>query len=474
MAEIGHALNNSSLLIGEDNWDLKWPNSVRQFSKMLREDAQVRSVHKAVTLPILRTTWRVDPSGADDEVTRLVAEDLRLPVLGDDGSAPLAVTGGHFSFQDHLYWALQSLTYGVMFFEKVYRVVDGRDRLWKLAPRMPDTISKINISDDGGLESIEQVGVTRQGRPLKPVKIPVERLLVYVHDPVMMDWQGTSLFRPAYKHWVLKDQLLRLEAQVLERNGMGVPVYTASDPAFGDTDGEVEQGTALAQGLRAGSMAGAGIPHSAKLTIEGVSGQLVSPREAINYHDSQIGRSALAHFLNLEGKGGSYSLAEVQANIFIQSLQTVAENISDTVNRYLIEPLVDQAFDTVGGPYPRLVCDPIGTKTDLTAEALAVLVNAGIILPDKDLEEEMRRRSSLPPKRPLPKKPVEEPTAEKLDPQEIQTLAQAVALLINSGFDPDEALKTVGLDPIEHAGLIEPARSVEGVDDAGNIDVAAS
>lgn len=404
MAEKGHALPQEFSKLADDNWELKFPHNIRAFAKMLREDAQVRSVYKAVTLPILRTTWRVDANGASDEVVRLVAEDLRLPILGDDGNTPLAVSGGHFSFHQHLYWALHSLVYGFMFFEKVYEVQDGRDRLRKLAPRLPDTITAINVAFDGGLESVEQTALPRKGgKGAKRIVLPVEDLVAYVHDPVQLDWRGTSMFRSAYKHWLLKDELLRLEMRVLERNGMGLPVYKASD-SLGDTSREqqeIDRGTQLAANARAGATAGVAVPHGASFSVEGTKGQLVSPREAIAYHDSQIGRSALAHFLNLEGKGGSYSLAEVQANIFTQSLQTTAENIADVLNRFVIEPLVNDAFDTDGGPYPKIIFDPIGTQKELTSEALAILVNAGVILPDKDLEEEVRRRGTLPAKRPL-------------------------------------------------------------------------
>lgn len=403
--EIGHSYPQWHSDIAEDNWELRWPQSNKQFARMAREDAQVRSVIKAVSLPIQRTTWRIEPNGAPDEVVQLVAEDLRLPVLGDDGTEPIPEAKGHFSFINHLYWALQSLVYGSMYFEKVYREIDGRDRLWKLAPRMPDTIARINIAPDGGLESIEQNGFNDSliaKRKAKAAKIPVERLVAYIHDPVMMDWRGTSMLRPAYKHWKYKDRFMWLESQVLERNGMGIPIYEASEPLSpgDDQSGEIERGRQMMQSVRAGSAAGLAIPHKSKVTIQGVNGQIQDPRAVIQYHDSQIGKAALAHFLNLEGKGGSYSLAEVQSNIFVQSLQTVADNIIDVFNRFVIEPLVDLAFDSEGGPYPVLACDPIGTKTDLTAESLATLVNAGVILPDKDLEEEMRRRSSLPSKRP--------------------------------------------------------------------------
>ena len=54
----------------ETNPDLVWPQSLEVFDKMRREDAQVGSVLRAVTLPIRSTGWEIDPAGADDEVVR--------------------------------------------------------------------------------------------------------------------------------------------------------------------------------------------------------------------------------------------------------------------------------------------------------------------------------------------------------------------------------------------------------------------
>lgn len=403
MSEIGHAKPVRDRRWADQNWELRWPQSGQIFRRMAREDAQVKSVLKAVKLPVQRVTWRVDPNGAPTEFARLVAEDLRLPILGDDTEGPLRGRG-HVSWRQHLYWALKQLEYGSVFFELVYDDSSGVDRLWKLAPRHASTITAINVADDGGLESIEQAPLPGKA---KPIVIPVNRLLAYVHEPEEADWEGTSLLRSAYKHWILKDRLLRLEDQVLDRNGMGIPVYTAAEPG---NQVEIDRGEDIAVELRSGDASGASIPSGAKLDIKGVQGQLVSPREAIVYHDSQIGKSALAHFLNLEGKGGSYSLAEVQANIFTQSLQTLAEEIAETANQHLVEEMIRTAFDVDEGPYPRLVFDPIGTRQDLTAESLSILVNSGVILPDMDLEEEIRRRYTLPAKRPY------DPPTEPADP----------------------------------------------------------
>lgn len=435
MAERGYAHVEHDVA-GELNWELRWPQSIRVFARMVREDTQIKSLLSAVKLPIRRTTWRINPNGARDEVVRLVAEDLRLPILGDDGTTPLGQTGGHASFQAHLPWALRQLDYGHAFFEVIYREHDGRDRLHKLAYRPPSTISKIHVERDGGLAGIEQhAGPGDKG----PVRIPVEHLVAYIHDPEDMSWRGTSVLRAAYKNWVLRDRQLRLEDRVLDRNGMGVPLYTAAtnDPV------EVKRGEEIARKLRSGASSGGSVPFGAKLDLKGVSGQLVSPRESIVYHDSQMARSVLAHFLNLEGKGGSYALAEVQAHTFVQSLQTIAEDIQDTFNRFVIEPLVNTAFDTDAGPYPVLTFDPIGSVNDLPLATLAVLVNAGVILPDRDLEEEVRRRGNLPPKRPYDGTPPDSGA-----PPASNSLGKAVEL-IRMGLTPEDAFNFVGLDPAQ-------------------------
>ncbi|AKF28190.1 hypothetical protein YH66_11850 [[Brevibacterium] flavum] len=404
--ERGYARPQRRSVIREDNPDLIHPRSVRTFAKMAREDAQAKSVIKAVTLPIERTTWRIAPNGADPAVARMVAEDLNLPMIGDV-AADQKSNLGKVAWQEHLPWALKMLVYGHAFFEKVYTDgSDGPQRLRKLAPRLQDTIKKIDVAYDGGLESITQKATTdRNGRFYPEVELEVSRLLAYVNEPEDMSWVGTSLLRPAYKHWIKKDDLLELEAIVLERNGMGVPTYES----YSDSDqDDIDRGQEMVEGLRAGDTAGASIKKGSSLSIEGVKGQLVSPREAIVYHDSQIARSALAHALNLEGKGGSYSLAEVQMDLFIQYLQAIAERIATIANKYLVEDMVEKFTGERVGPFPLITFDPVGSKKELTAEALAGLVRDGVIRPDKDLEEEIRRRYNLPPKRPL-----EEALAEK-------------------------------------------------------------
>lgn len=459
--ELGHGVTSTLSPTRDDNLALRYPRSVRTYAKLAREDAQVTSVLKAVTLPIERAQWYVDANGAADEVVRVVAEDLRLPVRGDDSHRPLPRRQGRVSWSEHLHMALLALQYGHMFFEQVYEVRGGRVRLRKLAPRLPGSVTRVNVARDGGLESIVQSGVTTpSGVQVPQVEIPVDRLVAYVYDPQDTSWTGTSVLRPAYKHWVLKDRLLRLEAMTLERNGMGVPVYEGSG-LLDKPGSDIKAGQDIATQLRSGAEAGAAIPAGAKLSLMGVSGQIVSPREAIAYHDSMIARSVLAHFLNLEGKGGSYALADTQADFFVQSLQTIGEWIADTATQHVVEDLVDVAFPDYDGLAPRIVFDPIASRKELTAESLALLVKAGVILMDKDTEEDTRRRFSLPGKRPLSEAKKENPKLGAPSADEMAKKTQAAKDLIEMGFSAEDAMRFVGLDPVLDGDVVVPVKGDE-------------
>lgn len=394
-AEIGYATESFDTSGGmfwqtaEETPELIWPESARVYRRMERQDAQITSVMRAVRLPIRRTHWRIDPDGARPEVAEHIATDLGLPIVG---RPPVARRRrGRFSWGEHLASALLCLRYGHQFFEPSWSVDDatGLYHLRKLGQRLSETISGIEVAPDGGLVAIEQYGMGAGG---KPVRIPVERLVAYVVDREGGDWTGQSLLRPAYKHWLIRDRLLRVQAQTIERNGMGVPVYEAS-PA--DDQKQLEAGKAIAQSYKAGSASGAATPYQAKLRLAGVEGNLPDAQPAIDYHDAQIGRSVLAHFLNLGNQTGSWALGTTFADFFVMSLQTVAEMIRDTAQAHVIEDLVDANWGP-DEPAPRLVFDEIGSRKDATAAALEILVRAGIITPDEAIEQAARQDYGLP------------------------------------------------------------------------------
>jgi hypothetical protein len=378
----------------ELNLLLKWPRSLAVYDQMLTE-SQVISVLRAVKLPIMATRWRIDPSGARDEVTERVARSLGLTIVGQD-EPPKRRTAGRFSWRQHLNWALLSLRYGHMPFEQIYQVgADGKYDLKELSPRMPRRLRRINVDTDGQLVSIEQnPAFDNNGMPtgVGSIAIPSDRLVMYVNEQEPGDWIGRSLLRAAYKNYVIKDELLRIQAATIKRNGMGIPVYT------GATAGEdLRTGLGIATRYRAGDNSGTALPFGARLELLGVQGVLPNAEPAIQYHDAQMARAVLAHFLNLGQQTGSWALGSAFQDFFVMSLQSVAQDICDTAQGHIVEDLVDVNY-SIDENAPTLVFEPIGSQQPITAGILLALRQAGMLIPDRELEQHVRDLFQLPEK----------------------------------------------------------------------------
>lgn len=367
--------------------ELHWPHAPHLYARMLT-DAQVQSVVRAVVMPILRTQWRLEPQGSRPAVYEPLAQDLGLPVIGAPQSATPSRTRDRFSWRRHLALAADSVIFGVAVFEQVYRFDEpsGLFRLRKLAPRWQTSLQEFVTAPDGGLEGVRQAGVDRM--------LPVDRLVVYTHER-RGSWTGRSLLRAAYKPWLLKDPAHQVWFETLLRNGMGVPVYTP-----GEEETDLVAGEKFARSFRSGATAGGALPRGAKLELLGVSGSLAQPDPFLRYLDEQIARAVLAHVLNLGTQTGSWALGSVLADVLTQSLQSIAEDIADVGTQHVVEDWVDVNFGA-SEPAPRLVFDAIGSQQQATAGAIAALIQAGAIFPDRATEEALRQIYNLPPKTPL-------------------------------------------------------------------------
>lgn len=408
--EIGYMSAFWSVLEYEETPELMWPKSVEVYDRMRRQDAQVQSVLRAVTLPVRRTAWRIDPNGAEDEIVEHVADDLNLPIIGEEGDRAKRRTRDRFSWKEHLRLALLMLAHGHSFFEQQYRIdaiKPGGTHLQKLAWRPARTLTELKVARDGGLDGIRQYGVDKL--------IPINALVAYVNEREGGNWLGQSLLRSCYKNWLLKDELLRVDSQTIRRNGMGVPVYQGF-PGEGEQDPGFTKGLAVARSFRAGETAAAAIDNGADLHLKGVEGDLPQALPSIRYHDEQIARAVLAHFLNLGTATGSWALGATFEDFFTICLQTVADDVADVATQHIVEDLVDQNWGVDAGA-PRIVCDEIGSRQKLTAQALKMLIEAGAFRMDPTLEASLRQQYGLPPRDPNAEDP-NEPVPPQFDPEE--------------------------------------------------------
>ncbi len=394
-------------LTNEATPEVRWPESISVFEAMVRQDAQASSVLSAVATPIMRTTWRIDGTGCRPEVVAHVAADLGLPIVGEENKVPATRTRGRFSWTDHLSTAVPDhLQFGHAVFEQVYypprAVADGGDGLFhlrKLGYRPARTIAAWNVAPDGGLLSIQQHAAVQLSNALAafnvgPVGDPlkVDRLVVYTNKRKGSNWIGESVLRAAYKNVMLKDLFLRIDAQVVERNGLGIPVHTAGD----NSQEHIDAGQLIVENLRAGDNSGASLGKDAKLELMGVTGTLPNILEKVKYHDEQISRSVLAHFLNLGSQTGSWALGSTFADFFTLAIQAIAENVRETATNHIVEDLVDINYGQ-DEPAPRLVFDEIGSRQESILASISSLITAGVLHPDEDLEKFIRSALGLPP-----------------------------------------------------------------------------
>lgn len=400
----------------EDTPELKWPWSVSVYDRMRRQDAKVKSVLRAAKSPLLSTTWRLEQGQASDEVTQHCSRDLGLPIKGVPDSEQVHNVGrrrGRFSWIEHLRLTLLMLDFGHMAFEQVYTLDEQAQRLHlrKLGPRFPGTIYRWHVARDGGLEAIEQYPRLNAAGQSASTRIPVSRLVVYSHEREGADWWGQSLLRPAYKHWLIKDRLLRVDTQSIERNGMGIPVHELDVRlAIGDGAGvgaqaegalqaNIDAGQEIAQAVRAGDNSGASLTPGGKLSLVGVQGQLPDALKSVLYHDDQIGTAVLAHFLNLGRQTGSWALGTTFADFFVSSLNGIGNHVADVATQHVVEDLVDLNYGE-DEPAPRIVFDDLAGQDEALAYAIKALVDAGVIDPDDALQTYLRAAYKLPERSP--------------------------------------------------------------------------
>lgn len=378
----------------ELNYDLQFPQSIPIYDAMRSQDGHVGSVLSAIVLPIMRAKWDLLGDGVRPEVMELVRSELGITAPGEPRQRRRREG---ISWIEHVEQAAETMLWaGFCPFEQVYSVsaprpgqeslgLDTVVHLRKLGQRLPRTIARINVARDGGLESIEQTNPEGADN----IVIPVDRLVFYTHKKEGADWTGRSILRQAYKHWLIKDVLLRLDAQAAERNSMGIPTIYYTD------EGQKAEAQEQSSALRAGATAGLALHTSMRLEIVGTSGSTVDLTPKIKYQDQEISRSALAMFLDLGHDAGARSLGETMLGVFTDAVQAVADRIADIATEHIVRDLVELNF----GPdeaYPVITAGDLKSNGEISAEVLKLLTESGVVVPDDKLEEHVRGRFNLP------------------------------------------------------------------------------
>lgn len=376
--EIG---STSNIVVGgfintsEYNMNLKGAKRVQTYDEMRFGDATVKSALLAVMLPILSARWRID-SVSEKRADQQVADFVTWNIFENMTR----------SWREILNEILLFTVYGNMPFELVWEFQNDQICLHKMSSRWPDTIQKWELSngEDGVIQQ------TTQGT----FEIPMDKMVIFVNQREGDNWEGVSILRSAYKHWYMKDKLYLIDAVATERQGLGIPMARREGLANDGDNDEVER---ILRNIRANEEAFVISPKGWIFEFMDMkAGTTRNPTPMIQHHNRQILVNVLAQFIDLGSSNvGSFALSSDQSKLFIQSLESIANYITETMNKYVIKKLVDYNFDVEA--YPKLMFDKIGT-VDINnwSTALQRLMQIKVITPDSTLEEYARDIMDLP------------------------------------------------------------------------------
>lgn len=373
--------------------DLLFPQSVTTYSSM-RRDPQLAAVLAGISLPIRRATWALDPTGCNPAVVKRVADDMGLPVVGSDDPGPARMQG--MSWANHLRTAMLSLVYGFYGFELLADVSSGQARLVNAYQRTPSTVVFIHSLENGDFGGISQL---YHPQTFKRAEIGPERMVWYALDVEGSAHHGNSILRPGFSSWLIKQELRRVLAGSNRRWGMGVPTVRAL-PGTVPTPEQMAAAAQLAQAARGGDTAGASVPPGFVMEILGMSGSAPNTIEALRWVDQQMSGMVLSRWMDLgSSQTGSRALGEAFIDTFLLSIQSLADHFADVATRQISARLVawNEGSDE---PVPRVVVADVGSRHEVTADALGALLQSGALSADPQLEEWVRRTYRLPPRDP--------------------------------------------------------------------------
>ncbi len=386
----------------EENFDLLFPAGLRVFDKMYRTDPDVRRNVWMVANPIIGATWSVEPHGGEEAGERDLEAARALEWALFENMRP--------RLKGHLSQALPvAIRSGFCPFEQVWEAADYEGRTL-LAPatlglRLPRTILRFN--QDG--EELE--GLTQQTIERGTVELPASDLVYYRFGAEGDNWEGISLLRAAYKPWLIKEKLEKIDAIKQERQATGVPV---AYPPRGVDDAvldDVEEILANLRTAEASYIVSPG-PHAQDLDDggEGWRFEILSHNAqensdvhpSLQYHSDKIAAAFLAEFMRLgQGQGavGARATADVQQNPFLAAVEAMASEIETVLNESLVARFTALNFE-VDQP-PKLSMSLVDeTSLSELADYVQKLVNAGALHADPALEEFLRDRADLPPEDP--------------------------------------------------------------------------
>ena len=399
----------------------------RIYTKM-QYDGTITAILFAINMMLRRTKWTCVPWD------RNMPEAMELATWYETLMEDMSNTWEHFISN-----VLSMVPYGWSFFEIVYKRRLGRepggdkqpskydDGLWgvrKLAFRPQDTLDRWDLDQNGGLRGMFQRIYT--GPDAGEKYLPIDKALLFRAQYWKESPEGLSCLRGAYGSWLYLKGIDRAEAYGIERELNGLPVMSLpakllNDAASGDPDAQEAkaQYTQIVRDVRLNKQAGVLLPSDCYQNPDGTMSNVrqyvlelltgggrraIDVESAANRHSVTIARTVLADFLMLGtgSKTGSQSLGDSRTELFTNALDGWNDSIAEVLNRFLIPRIAQMnGFDEEILPYYQAEsANPVDVQT-LVDCLEKYMRSGGQILPDNNVDAEVRSQLGLPPADPV-------------------------------------------------------------------------
>lgn len=391
---------------------LRGRKAVQVYKEMSENDPLVGALLFAVDRLLRNVEWTVEPAGKgkdDADAAKLVETCM------DDMSHP---------WSDFISEVLTCLVFGWSWHEVVYKrrqgpwAKDARGRSkytddyigWRKMPiRAQETLVRWVFDDTGDVQGMLQMAPPHYGTTL----LPIERSLLFRYRHAKGNPEGVSMLRNAYRPWYMKKRLEEFEAVGVERDLAGLPIVKVPAEFMRAKPGSeqakiVESFKKMVKSVRRDEQEGIVMPvsydqdtkqplYSFELLTSG-GARTFNTDQIIRRYEERILMTVLADFILVGHQGtGSYSMHVDKTGIFRTALNSVAEMIADTLNRYAIPRL----FSVNGwkpAELPKIVpSDVDAPDLNQLATFMSAMSGTGITwFPDGDLENFVREVARLP------------------------------------------------------------------------------
>jgi SPP1 gp7 family putative phage head morphogenesis protein len=374
---------------------------------MRRSDANVRMVLNAIKLPLKSSPWTIVLREKSDEAE--LQKKLFEKILFEDLNKSFTQLVGEI---------LTCLDFGYSIFDITHAVKTDKElgtynSLKSLGYRSQRTIDRWNLNDARDLETVTQTAYGDEGGTYE---LDARFLLYFAPEREGDNFEGISVLRACYGPWFRKNEFLKKLAIGIEKFAVPTAVLTVPE----GTEGKPEMSAAkkALACYTSGQTNYLILPKGFELSFNNVSVDVEKIRSAINAENQEMVNSILASFLLLGQNGsGSLALSGTLSDFFSQTVQYIADHISEQFDRKIFKPLVQMNF----GHEKVLVdlkCDGLEHRANETwANMVSAFISSGAIKPDEDLEVNLREKLNLPPKK----------VAQTEEPQ-VDQISQAVEL----------------------------------------------